>query len=287
VNLSIAKDGLDNMQAMGWQTVLKPHLGGNATNLVCPEYAKIMLDRGEAVPEESPSPLPLSELAAFRVNGQWFDDLGEGPFVAKLSDANWMRARGAGWLVESANNFKREDWQDGSENTANPYWLCLEDHGNDWDQKDVMVKVTIRGDVYVLELMSGSTGHSNYIVDKPDHKEISPQIVSRTAFGSMEPITLGGGGGITTYGMNVAVPKTLKAPGKILVMDYNFLMASPEDVWSDAPHPDNRMIPSFARHRELMNVLFVDGSVKTTDPFDIDPKNTAGNDAIRRTLWIP
>ena len=283
VKLVEAQEGRDKIQARMWQSILRPYLGGNAASLVCPEYAQILTDRGEPPPEDSPEPLPLEDLAAFRVNEQWYEDLGEGPFVAKLSDANWNRARGAGWLVESANNFKRENWQDGSEKNANPYWLCLEDHGNDWDQKDVMVRVTITGGGYALECMSGSTGHRNYIVNKPEHEEISDQIKSRTALGSMDPITIGGGGGITSYGMNIAVPDTLDSPGTVLVMDYYWLMASPEDIWSDYPSVDNNSIPSFARHNERMNVLFVDGSVKMTDPLDVNPRNVH----IERTYWLP
>ena len=284
VKLAEANEKRDAIQAMAWQSVLTKYLGGDRTCMVCPEYAQILSDRGEKAPEDAPEPLPLEDLAAFRVNEQYYDDLGEGPFVAKLSDDNWNRARAAGWLVESANNFKRENWQDGSEKNANPYWLCLEDHGGDWDQKDVMVKVTISETGYLLELMSGSTGHRNYIVSKPDHEVLTDQIKSRTAFGSMKAITIGGGGGITSYGMNAAIPDSLDTPGNILVLDYYWLIASPTDIWSDYPSPDNIAVPVFARHKERVNVLFVDGSVKSTDPFDINPRHST---YVEQAYWLP
>jgi prepilin-type N-terminal cleavage/methylation domain-containing protein/prepilin-type processing-associated H-X9-DG protein len=278
VRLSEDREGPE-LAALIWQSVLSEYLGGDRSAMVCPEYVHLA---GEEDVEEDP-PVPLEELAAFQVNERWYDDLGEGPFVAKLSDANWNRARADGWLVESGNNFPKGNYQDGSESTANPYWLCLEDHGNDWDQKDVMVRVTLTASGYLLEAMSGSTGHRNWIVDKPDHNELL-RIPSRSALHSLEAITIATTGVVASYGMNVAVPKILGSrPGAVLVMDYHWLIASPQDTWSDYPSVENSSIPTFARHKERINVLFVDGSVKMMDPYDINPRTTT----IEEAYWLP
>jgi prepilin-type N-terminal cleavage/methylation domain-containing protein len=278
------QEGREKLAAMSWQATLSKYLGDSKSGFICPEYAHILSERGETAADVALVPPPLSDLAAFRVNNRWFEDMGEGPFVAKLSDANWNRARADGWLVESGNNFPRGNYQDGSEKNANPYWLCLEDHGNDWDQKDVMVKVTITGAGYLLECMSGSTGHDNWVVDKPDYNELQ-QIGSRTAFGSKPAIPVQAAGGIVSYGMNIEVPKTLDTPGSILALDYHFIMASSIDDWSDDDirHPSDRSKPRFARHRELINTVFVDGSVKAKDPYEINPQNSN----IRQAYWLP
>jgi len=284
VRIADAQEGRENIAAMSWQATLSKYLGDSKSGFICPEYAHILSERGETPADVALVPPPLSDLAAFRVNNRWFEDMGEGPFVAKLSEANWNRARADGWLVESGNNFPRANYQDGSEKGANPYWLSLEDHGNDWDQKDVMVKVTITGAGYLLECMSGSTGHDNWIVDKPDYKELQ-QIGSRTAFGSKPAIPVQAAWGIVSYGMNIEVPKTLDTPGNILALDYHTLEAKPTDVWSkpDLRHPFDSSIPELARHNGRVNVLFVDGSVKAKDRYDIDPENSS----VRQTYWMP
>jgi len=284
IRLAESHEGRDKISAMMWQATLSSYLGKEKSTFICPEYAHILGQRGETPADEALVPPPLGELAAFRVNNRWFEDMCEGPFVAKLSDVNWNRARGDGWLVESGNNFPRANYQDGSEDSANPYWLCLEDHGNDWDQKDVMVKVTITGAGYLLECMSGSTGHSNWIVDKPDYNELQ-FIGSRTAFGSKPAIPIQAAGGIVSYGMNTATPDTLDSPGNILVLDYHYVMAAPTDEWSDADirHPLDSSIPKFARHRGRINTLFSDGSVTSKDPYDINPQNSN----VRQVYWMP
>jgi len=145
-----------------------------------------------------------------------------------------------------------------------------------------MVEVTITGNGYLLKCQSGFTGHSNWIVTKPEHEEIQ-FIGSNSQPGKLEPIPIAVNGVISSYGMNVLVPETLNTPGSILVLDYHWLLASTIDAWSDFPNPENNTIPVFARHRERVNVLFADGSVRVMDPNDIDPTNSR----IEQTYWLP
>ncbi|MCP4376739.1 MAG: prepilin-type N-terminal cleavage/methylation domain-containing protein, partial [bacterium] len=226
------QEGGANMMGLAWQDMIRKYLGEGAVSLSCPEYTHLMEMAGLTEDDTEQTPAPLGSLVAFRVNGQHFDDLERGPMVVKLSDAKWNQARSQGWLGNSAqsNNFPRGNYEDGSEDTANPYWLCLEDYGGDQDYKDVMVKVTIAGGGYLLEVMSGGTGHVNWIVDKPEHNELL-HIGSNTPMGTLEPIVIGGNH-IVSYGMNNAAPK-LNRPDGIMVMDYNWVLATPDDVWSD------------------------------------------------------
>jgi len=284
VELLKAQDGHRDMKVMFWQDLLRPYLGKDKSSLVCPEHAYILAMRGEEEEEIAPRVLPLEDLVAFRVNNQHFDDLGRGTMVVKLSDANFKRAKADGWLGNSnaSNHFPRAQYEDGSEDSSNPYWLCLEDYGGDQDFKDVMVEVTITGNGYLLKCQSGFTGHSNWIVTKPEHEEIQ-FIGSNSQPGKLEPIPIAVNGVISSYGMNVLVPETLNTPGSILVLDYHWLLASTIDAWSDFPNPENNTIPVFARHRERVNVLFADGSVRVMDPNDIDPTNSR----IEQTYWLP
>ena len=287
VKLLETQEGRTDMQAMFWQENVSKYLGDSKEGLICPEYAHILSMRGEDGNQEAPKPIPLKELVAFKVvkgGGTYYEDMGKGPMVAKLSDANFHRAQADNRLNNSsfANNFPRGSYEDGAEERSNPYWLCLEDHGGDWDYKDVMVKVSYTGNGYLLEAESGGTGHTNSIVTKPDHTELQ-RTGSNQARGTLQPIPVATTGIIASYGMNIAVPDTLDTPGSILVMDYHWLLASPDDHWSDYPDPENSSIPIFARHRERLNVLFVDGSVRMMDPHDIDPNNVY----VERTYWLP
>jgi prepilin-type N-terminal cleavage/methylation domain-containing protein/prepilin-type processing-associated H-X9-DG protein len=272
-----------NMMGLSWQSAVREHLGDGANSLTCPQYAHLLRLAGIEEGQEELQPIPLEDLAAFKINGVYFEDLGRGPMVVKLSDAKWNQARNDNYLNNSAhaNNFPRANYEDGSEDSANPYWLCLEDYGNDWDYKDAMVRVTITGEGYLLEAMSGGTGHQNYIVDKPDHNELQ-YLGSNIPMGTLEPIIIATGGFVASYGMNIAAPK-LNTPGGILVMDYNWLIATPNDVWSDYPHPGNSTVPVFARHRERINVVFMDGSVRMMDPDEINPDDID----TEKARWLP
>ncbi len=117
------------------------------------------------------SELLLGESYSFRTDtgGRvYYEPMAAGPFVVKLSDAQYQAARADGWLY-GANSFPRGDYEDGSENGANPYWLCYEDHGNDWEYSDVVVKVTtLANGTTLLDVSSGPVGHDNSIVNAAD-----------------------------------------------------------------------------------------------------------------------
>lgn len=280
-----AQEGRSELQALFWQDTISKYLGNSRECLICPEYAYILSMSGEEEEAIKPKIQKLEDLVAFRVDkgSVYYEDMGKGPQVVKLSDANYHKAIADGWLGNSdaSNHMPRANYEDGSEDKSNPYWLCLEDHGGDQDFKDVMVKVTITGTGYLLEAESGYTGHRNSIVTKPDHEQIQ-YIGSNQQRGTLDPIPIAVSGVIASYGMNVAVPE-LNSPGSIMVLDYHWLMASSTDNWSDFPNPQNSTVPVFARHKERVNAVFVDGSVRMMDPHDIDP----GNVNVAETYWLP
>ena len=117
---------------------------------------------------EAPS---LAETYRFKTiagSSTYYEPLDKGPMVVKLSDAQYQLAKADGWLsnASSADNFPREQYEDGSEDTANPYWLCYEDYGGDFDHKDVNIKVTrMANGTILLQVNSGFTAHGNFIVD--------------------------------------------------------------------------------------------------------------------------
>ncbi|MBT3198382.1 MAG: prepilin-type N-terminal cleavage/methylation domain-containing protein [Phycisphaerales bacterium] len=276
-------EGRDQVQPLLWQSTLAKYLDGTKTLMVCPEYAYIV---GEQNIKEEP-PLPLEDLAYFKVvsgSRVFTEPMGSGPWAVKLSDANYHKAIADGWLGNSSasNNFPRTRYEDGSEKNANPYWLCLEDHGGDADFKDVMIKVTVTDAGYMLECRSGFTGHRNTIHSKIDDAELA-YVKSNTTPGSLPPITVGTTGIVSSYGMNIHVPNNMDTPGSVMLMDYHILIASSDDDWSDHPNPENSSIPVFARHSGYMNVLFVDGSVQMMDPEDINPDNLD----TERAYWRP
>ncbi|MCP4376456.1 MAG: prepilin-type N-terminal cleavage/methylation domain-containing protein [bacterium] len=269
------------VQVLAWQNMIRKYLGQAAVSLTCPEYTHLLDMAGLTEGETEQTPVPLGELAAFNVLDIYYDDMERGPMVAKLSDANWNRARADGWLVSGAPNFPRGNYEDGSEDTANPYWLCFEDYGGDGDFKDIMVKVTMIADGYKVEAMCGGAGRGNWIVDKPDHNKLL-LVPANTSIGSLPPIVFEATGFIASYGMNTAVPR-LNRPDGIMVMDYNWVLAAPNDVWSDYPHPENNAVPVFARHRERINVVFMDGSVKMMDPHELNPDDIN----TEKVRWLP
>ncbi|MFP4215848.1 MAG: type II secretion system protein [Planctomycetota bacterium] len=85
--------------------------------------------------------------------------------------------------------------------------------------------------------------------------------------------------GNATYGMNARQHAFRRAERKILLLDYNKLVAdvvgsSAVDVWDEEVAP---------RHLDQVNAAFADGSVATYNPDDIDP----GLSNVHDTMWKP
>jgi prepilin-type processing-associated H-X9-DG protein len=100
--------------------------------------------------------------------------------------------------------------------------------------------------------------------------------------GAMEEariITEPGGMSFSSYGVNGMVNRFLGDANKILLVEYNKIVADvvgpdAKDVWTDQIAP---------RHFGAMNVLFGDGHVDAMRPDAIDPRNAD----IQSDLWRP
>ena len=237
----------------------------------------------------------------------------EGRWCLKLSDAQHDAARAQGLLNDndSANYIHTKfdtTYDPGSNRHA--YWLCVEDHGDDEDYKDVMIHVTENKDgSFSLDVSSGQTGHTNYIINKPEGATLMQvQKSSASVHLNVKPedspnaTTTGSGGGgpvyapnqendpvsntvvSTSYAMNVYYPQMVRKGSKILLMDYIKYLAYVNDDWAgEKMDPDTTGTPIFARHGGRMNVLYSDGSVVAEDPLDINPATLA----TEKALWDP
>ncbi len=92
-------------------------------------------------------------------------------------------------------------------------------------------------------------------------------------------ITRVGGVGASSYGMNNRVNRFSKDSTRILLVEYNKIVAdvvgpSAADVWTEQVAP---------RHFKTANVLFGDGHVESRTPDSIDPRNAD----IYNEIWRP
>jgi len=269
----------------GWTAMLLPYLENDTSQLYCTETSE-----GDVTPSR-----PITEFVEFRVQAggnTYYTQLDSGPLMLKLSVTQYDTARSMGLLDEAEDNIDtRFPWLRTYEPDSNPYvyWLCMEDVGGDQDFKDVMTRVTDTRDGWAtLECISGTTGHTNDLMDKMvDPSEVIFNIPSnQMQFSPARTVQLnvgGAGAWATSYGMNeyaidkITAGKLVRrgvggAGGKILVMDYLHLEAKTTDLWADLFFdPAQSGVPIFARHFGMANILFSDGSVHPERPEDIDP----------------
>jgi len=281
-----------------WTTVLLPYLENDASQFVCTATSE-----GEAIPSR-----PITDFVEFRIvrgGGQTdYTQLDSGPYMLKLSVTQYNTAVSQGLLTEAQDNIDtRFPWLRTYVPDADPYsyWLCMEDIGGDQDFKDVMTRVTDTHDGWAtLECISGSTGHTNDLMDKMADPSVPFFRIpsNSTQFSTARTVNLqvgGSGAWATSYGMNeyaidkITAGKLVRrgvggAGGKILVMDYLKLEANTTDFWTDSFFdPAQSGVPIFARHFGLANVLFSDGSVQPERPVDIDPST----ESFAKKWWRP
>lgn len=176
----------------------------------------------------------------------------------------------------------------------NVVWYCMEESiaGREsfqagaaaMDFEDVQMRVTDEGDgTFNLHIYVGSlhcdtdifrvgTGESLLFIPETDPHHV---FYSAGPFGGLK-------GAATSYGMNSQVGSLRSGGGKVLALDYERIVAQSADLWADWDD-DEDGVPIFARHPGGINVLFVDGSVKTMDPWEIDPIASW----IAKTYWNP
>ncbi len=271
--------------AGAWQGLLSKYLDENFDIYVCPEFAG---DDDEA------TTTALTELVYFRVqrgSSLFQVELDENAYMVKLNEAQYNQARGMGWFGNhnsggpdpcghGANHFDRvrDQWPYADDGTG-IYWLCMEDYGGDQDFKDVMTRVVDNRDgTTTLEMISGFTGHTNTLRWKSDDSEIA--YIGSNTHTAIE-IVLPTGEVKNSYGMNFNVQDIIHDGSKVLVMDYDWIVAKTTHDW--AREESSPGVPTFARHMGKMNVLFAGEEVRLLNPEDVNPADAFNQNA----LWLP
>ena len=263
-----------------WSSVLPPYLENDAGQLVCPEALEGQI--GDVAPSR-----PLTDLAEFKT-GSRITKLEPGVYMLKLSDTQYNKARGLGFLSRDSalglnlTTTYPEFATFVPDDTPNVYWLLLED-GGAWDYDDVVTKVTNNSDgTITLECVAGWTGGTSYLMDKLTGEVLATCKGLPVPYKGPFVLGVAGVSASSSYGMNeYALDKVTDgnlirgvggAGGKILIMDYPRLEAKTTDIWTDKFFdPSKSGVPSFARHFGMANILFSDGSVRPERPADLNP----------------
>ena len=272
-----------------WSSVLLPYLENDTGQLFCTETSE-----GEG---STTLRRPINELVEFKTHPRdlapdYFTQLVEGVYMLKLSDTQYraIRAMNDAYLKGEWNIRDKVDCNFQPDGTPDVTWYCLEDHpldigSCDFNFSDVLAKVTYnRDDTNTIEMTCLiPRGFTDWLrVKETDELTVIPMEQTTPI-----TVTLQSGGGFdaaaTSYGMNeYAIDKVMDgklirggvggAGGKILVMDYSRIVASPNDYWTDKVFdPAKSGVPLFARHFGQANVLFSDGSVQPERPDDLNP----------------
>jgi len=257
---------IKSLQAFGWQESLLEYLGNRPEMLKCEEDA--ILEGGG----------PVAAQVAVSPNGTWegithYLDF-EGPMCVKLSQTQYEAGH------PGSGSWDQSYVPDG----GNTYWLFFEDieGGGDLDFNDMYIRVETSGNMTILHPKKGDAGYSFWMVYADNHEDLMdpPGMLSTTdtreAVLDQTP---------ASYGMNSNVERLWGGGGKILALEYEITIAKDTDAWlTEWPSEDDASLPSFARHRGRMNVLFMDGSVVLTPPEKINP---GLSESIRSTYWEP
>jgi len=262
----------------------------------------------------------LPEMAEFETvwPGPYVSAMEPGPWVLKFSEEQYQEALSLGYIVERKSILTYDcTYKPG----ANPhiYWLMYEDHGDDYDYEDCMIKVTeeSNGSVHLL-INCGTFGHTNNLISKTDghillHLPSGAKgmqwTFKATEDGGVTTTPWDGtlssegssaswvGSAATNYGMNGsglktaainAPPRLTYSPGRIAMLDYPIHVADSSDNWSHlSVDLDGNGVPDFARHgrgsEKKINVLFTDGSVQAMRPEEIDPLLPS----TEKKYWLP
>ena len=256
-------DRLKQLNAMQWQSQVEPYLRDQKL-FICPEDN----------PDEDSVRIPLIETAAVHAWATYNTDdyiqyLETGTFMCKLSNTQYVEAG----FVDGKRRFNPPPYQ--ADSNPDVFWFCMEDwhcagQSGDFDW-DLHIRVTDNCDGTVtLLLKQMGTGYQFELIDLVKNEVVMVKSQMTGVPPGAEYTVIVGGQGLTSYGINGAVGSIRHSGGKIMVIEYPWLIARSTHDWGDY-ESDIPGIPIFARHRGKINVLFVDGSVKLMRPDDINP----------------
>lgn len=264
------------LSPIGWQTQLAKYLGQGGVFL-CPG------DDGDLQAQQG---LPLAELVGFHSyhpSGNYSDYIAyfdeSSPWVAKLSEQQWNSAG-----ITDLKLYNVPAYNPGGDPMV--YYYIFEDWHDparsDYDY-DISVRVTENGDgTATLRLKQHGTGYNHDFIDLIDNNKVIMGKSQMNGTASAEHTVVIGGTGMTSYGMNARIDRVANDPGKIIALDYPWLVARSTHDWSmDKFASDIPGIPIFARHHRQINVLFTDDSVSLRRPDEVNPVDPG----IQTSLW--
>ena len=176
------------------------------------------------------------------------------------------------------------------------YW-GYEDQGEGGDDyQDVFIKETITPDGRSKLVCQSETSGKPCVWDTKNDKALCHYDQINYHYGTpakawkTETVYVETGSGVgssaagSNYAMNAhTIGKDIT--GKILAMDYTWVVARSTDDWTDAEIYDsnNDGVLDFARHNRRLNVLFLGGDVRPMSPEEIDP----ATDLNETGYWLP
>ena len=272
--------GVEKLDSHGWPGQLVKYLGKEGSLILeCPS--------ADGIPEGGGVHKPLNEFACIAYHGAHTNrrEFVESGIMAKASQSQYEKY---------GNNMKnvwlsKEGYVDDGSGVI--YW-GYEDQGEGGDDyQDVLIKVTQTPDGRSrLECKSETSGKPCVWDTKNDvalvhydefnywYGDPPRQWKSKTVY-----IETGHGTG-SNYAMNADTVGEDRI-GKILAMDYIWVLARSTDNWGNGESfdTDDDGTLDFARHEGWLNVLFVGGEVRLMHPDEVDPSNVT----IEKGYWLP
>lgn len=278
-----------------WQPHLLGYLSGDTSVYTCPESEREM-GMGESAREKLKEVYIEVFSGAAMAYNTWLWDV---PLDEEFASEWVWRLSQEQYDVFCATsghgqNYDYRGYKEGADPTT--YWFVFEDQGHhgggDRDYYDIMVRICITETEIQLMPEQGGAGYNfTLCIGRGEEKEYLSENLKNDHH---KILSLSGGFGVTDYGLNSVVNSIRPGSKKLLVLDYELIVAQGSDF--DDPHKwledeaifptkivAGRKMPQFFRHFNKANVLFYDGSVKPMDFDDI----TIYDDDARELYWNP
>jgi prepilin-type N-terminal cleavage/methylation domain-containing protein/prepilin-type processing-associated H-X9-DG protein len=159
--------------------------------------------------------------------------------------------------------------------TDDNYTLNIDDAPDptqgDQDYNDLVLRVQDQFDGTVkVTVVSIDAGYHFDLIDSRDRKILLPDLGRKTKAGTSIILPAG----LASYAFNWDTDKVYGRPDKILALDYGRSVANAAvDSWK--LFRGKMLVPPFARHSRMVNVLWSDGAVSITPLSQIDPVSAA------------
>lgn len=277
---------------IGWTQSLASYVSSNEQIFICPEDDELNSDPLQTLREVY---IEVFTGAANDYNTHaWDVPLDEGEdsrWIWRLSEEQFQefeRAPGHG------QSYRYNGYVPGKDPTR--YWFVFEDQGwkpdgGDKDYWDLLINVQYMPETIDLVTRPIAVGYNfNLCMGRGENKvKLLEDVKNKPS----TRISLPGGTGTGSYGMNTLVSRIASGKDRLLVLDYEKSIAKGSDYetgeldnwWGEGEYfqlKDNG-IPTFARHFDKANVLSANGAVRLMDVRKIDPDKAES----RRKYWNP